>query len=226
MQEPATSLCPVLDGFVKLGQEHREQKGLGTGFHKDIRGFFLKSLARRYWNPTRRYMSESGWSVAKACKAAGLDPSTHTRWDEMVPNLETICLLFARCDLDMKGVPFPTGHEAFKAALLKTVEHIRSSYLGEQPAQLDEEALECLRQVLRSQAVLETIKEIEKLEAGDAKGVKERLRQAAEVIAEELSKRFTAGLIKHAAGVQRVITDWLTPLVLFYTVILPAQRGS
>jgi hypothetical protein len=143
----------------------------------------------------------------------------------MVPNFETVCLLFARCDLDMKGVRFPSGHEAFRAAFSKTVEHIRSRYLGERATPLYPESWECLRLVLRDQAVLDSIAGTEKAAGGDARGVLERLRHAAGAIAREVETRFPTGRIKDAEGVQRTIGEWLIPFVLFYTVIPPAQRG-
>jgi hypothetical protein len=230
MLEPTTvataaTQAPTLDGFARLAEEYCEQKGLGAGFQKEVRGFFLKSLARTYWDSLRRYMASTTWPVAKACKAAGLDPSTHTRWDQMVPTFETICLLFARCDLDMKGVGFPTGHEAFRSAFFKTVEHIRSKYLHNAPSRLDEDAFECLRQVLHSQAVLEALQVTEKPAARDAKEVMERINQAAEAIAAGMRTRLPKGRINDAATVQQAIADWLIPWVLFYTVIPSAQRG-
>jgi hypothetical protein len=144
----------------------------------------------------------------------------------MVPNFETICLLFARCGLDMKSVGFPTGHDAFRSAFIKTVEHIRSRYLDNTPARLDEEAFECLLQVLRSPAVLKAIQVTGKSSAGDAKEVMEKLRQAVESIAAEMGTKFPKGRIRDAAAVQHTIEDWLIPWALFYTVIPPARgRG-
>jgi hypothetical protein len=222
----AATQAPPLDGFARLAEAYREQKGLGAAFLKEARGFFLKSLARTYWDSIRRYMAGTTWPVAKACKAAGLDPSTHTRWREMVPNFETICLLFARCDLDMKSVGFPTGHDAFRSAFIKTVEHIRSGYLGNTPARLDEEAFECLLQVLRSPAVLEAIQVTERSPAGDTEEIMEKLQQAVESIVAEMGTKFPTGRIKNAAAVQRTIADWLIPWALFYSVIPPARsRG-
>jgi hypothetical protein len=218
--------APVIDGFVGLGREYRDRKGFGLEFQKDVRGYFLKALARTYWNPVRSFMAQKKWPVAIACKAAGLDPSTHTRWDEMTPTFETICVLFARCDLEMKDVEFPAGHEAFRTAFFRTVEYIRSKHMKEPQSQLDEEMWECLRLVLGAPAVLEALQATGRSKSEDAKEVVERLRQAIEDLVAELVTRFPNGRIKDVAGAEKAISDWLIPWVLFYTVIPPSRGGS
>lgn len=81
-----------LDGFLSLAREYCEENGLGSKFQRETRGYFLKSLARSYWNSIRHYMAGTEWPVPKASKAAGLDPSTQTRWDEMIqPSRPSAC---------------------------------------------------------------------------------------------------------------------------------------
>jgi hypothetical protein len=143
----------------------------------------------------------------------------------MVPNYATICLLFARCDLDMKGVAFPAGHEAFRTAFFKTVEHIRSRYLGENSGQFDDEAWECLRLVLRSQPVLRAFEVTDKREDRNTSEFKNTLRRSAAAIAVDIERRFPAGRVKEAADVQQIVGEWLIPWVLFYTVVPPSPRG-
>jgi hypothetical protein len=245
----------MLEGFVKLGREYRAVNGLKQAFDDDVRGVFLNSLSRAYWQPTRDFMANNNWPVAKACKAAGVNPSTCHRWNtgETVPNYATVCLLFAQCDLDMRGVRFPTGQEALRLAFFKTLDHIRlglatPSFLeviraGGRPAsddlrsrreelarskdlvEFDEEAWECLRLVLRNDAVLKAVQAAEHAD-GDPHGAAEAMRQAAESIASEMTTRYPAGRIRDASGVQRTVSEWLIPWVLFYTVIPPAQRGD
>jgi hypothetical protein len=234
MQEQETGLAAapcsaVLEGFVKLGEEYRQHHDLGDGFHKRVRGFFLKSLARAYWEPTRQYMATTSWPVAAACELAGVDPSTPTRWDRMVPDYTTICLLFARCDLDMRGVPFPRGHEAFRRAFFKTLEYIRAEELSQrQLASLDNERWECLRLGLGSQAVLDavTVDDNPKSRSLKAKELRKNFRAAAETIATEMGRQFPAGSIKNAEGVEQTIGDWLIPWVLFYTVVPYVWKGQ
>lgn len=251
----AASHVPVLEGFVKLGREYRDANGLRDTFDDDVRTVFLTSLSRAYWRPTRDFMATNKWPVAKACEAAGVNPSTCHRWNtgETVPSYATVCLLFARCDLDMKGIPFPAGQEAFRLAFFKTLDHIwlvlaTPSFMEAisadgRPAagdlrtrreelarakglvELDEEAWECLRLVLRNEAVLAAAQAVE-APAGDRDGAVEAVRQAAESIAGEMATRYPSGRIRDAAGVHRTVSEWLIPWVLFYTVIPPALRGN
>lgn len=90
--------APAYEGFVKLGREYREVNGLGAAFDEDVRGAFLNSLSRAYWRPTREFMASNKWPAAKACEAAGVNPSTCHRWNtgETLPSYATVCLLFAR----------------------------------------------------------------------------------------------------------------------------------
>jgi len=222
--------APALDGFLALAQEYCEENDLGAGFQKEVRGFFLKSISRSYWESIRRFMAGTAWPVAKACKAAGVNPSTHTRWDEMTPTFETICLLFARCDLEMKNVEFPSGHVALRSAVLKTIEHIRCTYLGCSPARLDDEIFECLRQVLINPAVLKVLRDVEKpppegTPEEDAANLLEEFGRAADSIASALSHKFPGGRIHSRGAVQQAIDDWLIPWVLLYGALPPAQRG-
>jgi benzoate transport len=76
----AAALVPMIRLLVEepgaLGEEFREQKRLGVGFSKEIRGFFLKSLARAYWDAIRQYMVSQGQPPVRACKTAGVNPSS------------------------------------------------------------------------------------------------------------------------------------------------------
>lgn len=221
----ATPQTLPLHGFLSLAREYCEETGLGLAFQKEVRGFFLKSLARGYWDSMRRYMASSAWPVIKACKAAGLDPSTHTRWDEMIPTFETICLLFARCDLEMKDVAFPNGHAALKSAFLKTVEHIRSKHLKESTARLDDETFECLRQVLTNPVVLRAVEKPSPAgeQEEDAMDLTAEFGRAMEAIACALRDKFPSGRIRSGAAVQQAVDGWLIPWVLIYIALPPAQ---
>jgi hypothetical protein len=230
------SMREVLEGFKKLGIELRGSRGLGDDFSKRVRRLLAKSIAREYWFPTREHMARAGLPVRKACKVAGVDPSTPTRWDEMVPDYTTICTLFARCDLDMNDVPFPKGHDAFLAAFFTTLKFIRDQELKEKPsASIDRERWECLRHVMLSQAIIDAMTvAIDPVmsggyrESSKATTLKENLGSALEMIAAKVAKRFPAGSIKNAADVQTTVSDWLIPWVLFYTVVssVPKDHAS
>lgn len=220
--------APELDGLLFLAKEHCEQNGLGSSFQKETKRYFLKSLARCYWMPIRQFMATTAWPIAKAAKAAGIDPSTPTRWDTMIPNFETVCLLFARCDLDLTAVGFPNGHAAFKSAFLKTIEFIRFKYVDGREARLDDETFECLRLVLSSTAFLNglQVNESAPTEDADDEFPIEEFRTEAEMIASALRSKYPRGKIRSCAAVQQVTDDWLIPWVLIYIALPPAKRGE
>lgn len=211
--------------LISVGKEYCEQNNFPSSFSKETKGYFLKSLTRAYWMPIRQYMGSTQWPVAKACKIAGLDPSTPTRWDKMTPTFETICLLFARCDLDLGAVKFPNGHAAFKAAFLRTIEFIRLKYLDGRQARLDDETFECLRQVLLTPAIVNYLQTPDSQFSIDDDSIQiDDFEPVAAAISSSLRTKYPSGNIRTSAAVQSAIDEWLIPWVLIY-VALPPHRG-
>lgn len=153
----------------------------------------------------------------------------------------------------MKGVPFPAGQEAYRVAFFKTLDHIsllietpaflEAIKTGSRPAadelksrrdelarvntfrELDEEAWECLRAVLRSDAAMKAV-EAAGRPAAEAAPAGDGLGLAVADIAAEMTTRFPAGRIRDAEGVRQTLSQWLIPWVLFHTVIPLGHRGS
>jgi hypothetical protein len=209
---------------VRFGHALRDRHHLTEEFAKDVRVAFLKSLVIAYWDAITAYMVKAGWPVKEAVRHVGIAPSTHSRWGrETTPSFENICLMFSGCDLNLRDVSFPTAQDAFKSALLRTVEHIRKKYLDQQQsATLGDAEWLCLCRALGSSEILQKTLADPTANADQVTGA---WHVACEGIGEEVS-RLTDGRIKDADQVLRTIQDWIRPLVLFYTVIPPARRGN
>src|SRR4051812_36814042 len=91
---------PPSPGLVALGEEYMRKEGLGVPFRKRVNKRYLWAVGRAYWDAIRSHMTATKCPVATACKKAGVDPSTPTRWDKTNPHFETICLMLASSDVD------------------------------------------------------------------------------------------------------------------------------